>query len=335
MLNKAIINLNAIKENALKIKQKLGNTKLCAVVKADAYGHGACMVANALYSIVDCFAVALPEEGRKLRLSGIDKEILVLLPVHKSQLPFCIENRFILTVNGIKSLLEIGESARRQNRRVKVHIKVNTGMNRLGVEVEDLPRLLDFASKYSCIFIEGVYSHLGNPQNDLYLKRATDKFLLANSIVKGYNNKATAHLSASGGFLRGETFDMVRIGILLYGYKPFPFDFDVSPAMRVYAPVVQKRGLGLGDNLLYGDYLLQSDKTVSLIRYGYADGMPRQAVEGQLNNRCMDLSALEGDFLKEYYPVMTDAQEVAKKYRTISYEVLTKCALRAHKIYLN
>ena len=335
MLNKAVINLNAIRQNALKIKEKLGNTKLCAVVKADAYGHGLERVSNALYTIADCYAVALPEEGRALRLSGVDKDILLLSPVQKEQLTFCIENDFTLTVDGVERLLSVDNCARRLRKKAKVHIKVNTGMNRLGIDVKELPRLLDYAINCSSVYIDGVYSHLGNPQDDFSLTRATDKFLLANSIVKGYNNKATAHLSASGGFLRGKYFDMVRIGILLYGYKPFPCDFEVEKAMRVYSPIVTSRNVKKGESLLYGDYTLSCDKPTSIIRYGYADGLPRKMVDGQLNNRCMDLSAVDGISTKKFYPVMTNALEIAEKYQTIPYEILTKCAIRAQKIYVD
>ena len=180
-----------------------------------------------------------------------------------------------------------------------------------------------------------MYSHYGNPQKESSLEKATDKFLLANKLVKGYNESATCHISASGGFLKGKFFDMVRIGILLYGYKPFESKgVKVSPAMKVYAPVISKRNIKCFDGALYGNAKSLTDKNLSLIRFGYADGLPRKKVNGQFNNRCMDVTAIE-EKTGKFYPVMKDAQALAKKYHTITYEILTKITIRAIKIYKN
>ena len=334
MLNNAIINLSAIKNNALNVKQKLGNSKLCAVVKADAYGHGASVVANSLYTIADCFAVAVAEEGFALRQSGIDKDILVLIPVGDQDLLRSITNRLTLTVENLSQALKINNLSKRLGVKTKIHLKVNTGMNRLGLEPSQLPQFLDSVCKFDGVLLDGVYSHYANPQQDDAFNKATDKFLLANNIVKGYNKRVTAHISASGGFLKGAYFDMVRVGILLYGYKPFECDFSVQKAMRVYAPVINTKHLSKGQNLLYGDYSLSKDSVATIVRYGYADGLPRIKTDGQLNNRCMDVTAVDKKSVKNYYPIMTDADKVAKQYDTISYEVLTKCSLRAKKIYV-
>jgi alanine racemase len=164
------------------------------------------------------------------------------------------------------------------------------------------------------------------------LEKATDKFLLANNLVKGYNKNIVSHVSASGGFLQGVYMDMVRIGIMLYGYTPYPCDFSLKPVMKVYSPVVKNGRAVAGQSLLYGDKLIDSDREYSIIRYGYADGLERRQNQTILNNRCMDLSAVS-QTKKEWYPVMVNADKTASQYGTISYEVLTKCAVRCHKIY--
>ncbi len=338
MLNKAYIDLNILRQNVKNIKSKLDKkVKFCAVVKADGYGHGAETIANAIYTECDYFAVAIVEEGIRLRQSGIDKDVLVLIPPLPCDLKEAIFYDLTLSIDSVDMLNKIERECKKQSKRIKVHIKYNVDMNRLGVDSLDELKVL--SEKISCskyLILDGLYSHLACPQNKKRTKIAQNKFLLANNLIKGYNNNAICHLSASGGFLTNTPSDMVRIGILMYGYKPFPSNFvSVKPIMKVYAPLVKKRSLKSGDCCLYGNAKLDLAKTLFLVRYGYADGLPRKKVKGQFNNRCMDVTALENaKITKNGVLIMGDANLVAKKYNTISYEVLTKCAKRAQKIYL-
>lgn len=335
MLSKAIINLRNLEKNAQAVKEKLNrNAKFCAVVKADGYGHGIERVANALYKRVDLFAVALVKEGESLRNAGIDKEILVLIPVREKELPFAVKNRLTLTVDNPYQLYSINAEGFRQGKRVKVHVKVDTGMNRLGCDYNCLKDILRVARQLLFVEICGCYSHFANPQNKKERYIAENKFLLANNLVKGYNNKAICHISASGGFLRGVQGDMVRIGLLLYGYTPFESDLlNLLPVMSVYAPVIEQRHAQKNQTVLYGDFRVNKGVDYSLIRYGYADGLPKRTTGNMLNDRCMDITAVKGVY-SNYYPVMTNANAVAKKHGTISYEILVNCAKRAQKIYI-
>ena len=157
-------------------------------------------------------------------------------------------------------------------------------------------------------------------------------------MIKGYNSKAVCHLEASGGFLSGIKTDMARLGILLYGYKPFESDFvSVKPIMKVYAPVIKNRTLKKGDSCLYGDYRLNKDTDLSLVRFGYADGLERKQAFGQLNNRCMDATAIKNENIKitkHGALIMDDANILAREYQTIPYEILSKITMRAQRIYL-
>ena len=339
MLNYAVIDLEILRKNALNVKRKLNKGVLFnAVVKADAYGHGAAKVAGALYNICDSFSVALVEEGVTLRLSGIDKEILVLLPPFKDDIPVAVKHNLTLTVESIFDVIRINEECVRQNRTAGVHVKINTGMNRLGVsEIKELKEILDKIASCEKVKLKGAFTHFGAPQNKKSLKSAENKFLLANNLVKGYNNNAVCHSSASGGFLMGAKSDMVRIGILLYGYKPFESQLvSVKPIMKVYSPIVGLKSLKKGDYALYGNSMLKGDAFMTLVRYGYADGLFRVKSGDLINNRCMDVSGYTDIKIKDDFAcVMDDAQEIARLNGTISYEVLTKCALRAEKIYLN
>ncbi len=339
MLNIAKINLNALANNAKAIKNKLEpKVKFCAVVKADAYGHGAPVVANHIYPLVDCFAVALVEEGVTLRRSGIDKDILVLTPLTESDLERAVEYNLTVTVENKNQIINLDRQGKRQGKKTKVHLKFNVGMNRFGVDtLEELKELLELVRVKNNIILDGAYSHLGCPQNKKLLKIAENKFLLAKNLVKSYNNKAICHLSASGGFLMGKQFDMVRIGILLYGYKPFASNaIKVTPVMKVYAPLLRRRRLSANENALYGAHKVKRDKTVRLVRFGYADGLERRWVLGQENNRCMDVTMLDDDngCNDDMALIMGDAQSKADEYKTIPYEILCKVGIRAEKKYL-
>lgn len=336
MLNKAVIDLNLLVKNALEIRAKLNKgVKFCAVVKADAYGHGAGVVANALYPYVDCFAVALLEEAVTLRNAGIDKEILCLTPFFENETERAVAYNITATVCNAKQILSLSAAAQKLGKFSRIHLKFNAGMNRLGVDLKTLAELLVLIKGCENLYLGGMYAHFSAPENKKSRITQLNKFLLANNLVKGYNNNAMCHISASGGFLSGVQADMVRIGILLYGYKPFESDFiSVNPIMRVYAPVLTERKVEKGQNALYGDHILEKDECFSLVRYGYADGLFRKQVDGQINNRCMDITAVKGCVTGVWQPVMVNADEIAKKYDTVNYEVLSKCALRAEKIYV-
>ena len=336
MLNRAVIDLIILRDNAKKVKAQLKKGVLFnAVVKADAYGHGAPTVANAIYDIVDNYSVATVNEGVELRLSGIDKDIFILTPLIGQDVADAVFYGLIPTVCSVEQIDAIKVQTEKQNRCAFIQIKYNAGMNRLGVDgIKELKVMLDKINECKKVKLWGMFSHFSAPQNKKSRISAENKFLLANNLVKGYNNMAVCHISASGGFLCGAQYDMVRIGILLYGYKPFDgIDFSVKPVMKVYAPVIERRNLDCGESALYGDKK-SNGQHITLIRYGYADGLMRAETDGQFNNRCMDITAVNGLIDDAFYTVMDDAEVLAKKYGTISYEILTKCALRAQKIYL-
>ena len=339
MLNKAYIDLKKLQTNAREIKKRLKKaTKFCAVVKADAYGHGAEKIASSLYPYCDSFAVALVEEGISLRLAGINKDILVLIPPFDCDIERAVFYNLTLSASDAITLKRIERACQKQDRKVKIHLKFNTGMNRLGVDtLKELNTLAKFVSNSKRLILDGMFTHIGDFTNKKQLKQIQNKFLLANNLIKGYNNRAICHASASGGFLSGIESDMVRIGILLYGYKPFESDFiDVSPIMKVYSPLVKTRSLKRGENCLYGSFKLDGDTDLSLVRVGYADGFMRQNVLGQINNRCMDITAVKTPKItNKGVLIMDNADELARYYHTISYEILTKTAMRAEKIYLN
>lgn len=337
MLNKAVINLELLKQNALSVKKQLKkDVKFNAVVKADAYGHGACKIASQLYKIADSFSVATVEEGVALRLSGIEKDILVLIPLLESDFARAVFYRLTITIDSIKGVIALEQACANQNRNAKVQIKFNSGMNRAGVsDLKELNAIIKTIIKSKWLVLDGMFSHFACPENKKTLICAQNKFLLAKNLVKGYNNKATCHISASGGFLSGVQEDMVRIGLLLYGYMPYESRLvNVKPIMKVYAPSLRARELRKNQSALYGVNPAKEDLSITLVRYGYADGLQRKQINAQFNNRCMDVSAVLGK-RTGWVCVMDNADTLAKEYKTISYEILVKSAIKAEKIYVD
>lgn len=334
MLNKAVIDLKVIRENAKNVKAGLKDGALFnAVVKADAYGHGDAMCANAVYDVADMFSVALAEEGVRLRRAGIDKKILVLTEPFIEDARLFARYGLTASVSRIGTLAFLDAAARREGAKIGAHIKVNTGMNRLGCGLSETEALADSFDRYKNVKLEGIYSHFYAPEEKRALSAQLDEFLLAYKLINGYNRDILAHISASGGYLAGVHLDMCRVGLLLYGYKPFESDaVEVAPAMKVFAPTVEVRRLKRGQHLLYGAAPLEKDCTASIYRYGYADGLFRQKSGDLLNNRCMDLSAEEGE--RGERNVLENLERTARENGTIPYEILCSAARRCEKVYL-
>ena len=316
------ISLPAIRRNALRIKAKAGKAKFFAVVKADAYGHGAEEVSRYIEDITDGFCVAIIEEGIALRVAGINRPVLVLTPpLDEYDAERAKAYGLTLTVNSVQTAKLI--------KGAPCHIKINTGMNRLGCNLNELTDVLNSLSPES---IEGVYSHLFAPQDERSSANQLATFEKAVKAVKAVNGEAVAHLAASGGILRGGKYllDGVRSGILLYGYAPSGFFVkDFEPALKVYArrtQVTRFIGGGVGYNFADRNY-----KTLSSYRCGYADGFSRIIPLGE-KTLCMDAYvSKEGG---EVACVMDDADEYARRAGTISYEVLTRVTSRSEKIYV-
>lgn len=335
MLNKAIVDLETIRQNALTIKSRLNKTKFCAVVKDNAYGHGLVEVASYIYKEVDYYAVAILEEALKLRVGGIDKPILLLIPCNKIEIEQALKNNITLSVGCFDDAKHISYYTIKNKVKCKVHIKFDSGMNRQGIKnIEELEKICKFVSKNKYIEIEGVFSHLACPEKNKTLKKQVHRFLLAKELVKVYNRNVISHISASGGFLRGEYFDMVRIGLLLYGYKPFKDSILVKPAMKVIVPVCKKTLLNPTESALYGLKRTFKKRELALVRLGYGDGLFRKNMRGQFSNKCMDLSLVDNSLISDNEYVISDFDVLAKNYNTISYEIMVNITKKCVFLYI-
>lgn len=305
-----MINLTNLQENVRRLRA-LTDAEFCAVVKANAYGHGDAEVAAALHEGADSFAVALVDEGIALRLSGVTKEILVLTPP-LSAYDVDRAREFSLTLS-----LSRPETAK-WLKDVPVHLQLNTGMNRYGAERAQALCTLGCR-------VTGAYSHLYRAENPVIRERQYALFCRESEVVKRYYPHAVLHLSATGGLLAGKRyhFDRVRVGIGLYGYAPAGFSFPLLPVMRVYAPAVESRryrGGGMGYRTG------EPCDWCTTLRYGYADGFLRQ------DRLCMDSVVVPGVY-EGWIPVMTDAAQTAKEWHTIPYEVLCRVTARTEYDY--
>ncbi|MCH5146728.1 MAG: alanine racemase [Clostridiales bacterium] len=316
----AVVNLNNLRYNASFVRNILGDKKFYAVVKADGYGHGGARVALAIENIVDGFCVAITDEGAALRLAGITKPVLVLSPpLGKDDVLRAKFYNLTLTVNSLDTAKLIGGC--------HCHIKVNTGMNRLGCNLKTLPRILNALKSAQ---IEGVYSHMYDPSDGVASERQLELFDRAEKLVKTVTSDTCAHLAASGGVLSGKKYlkDGARCGILLYGYPPEGFKADVKPVLKVFARRTQVTEF-IGGGAGYA-HARKNYKYLSVYRLGYADGFARTVPLGE-NNLCMDaFLRVEGG---ELLPVLENAEHYAKRCGTISYEVLCAATRRAEIIY--
>lgn len=350
---KAVVYLDGIKENAERFSALTGK-RLCAVVKANAYGHGAERVTATLSGLADCFAVALIEEAIAIRVAACGKEILVFTP------PTTMEEGYTLAVNGFsasvdslktaKLLCKVCETYRLP---INVHLKVNTGMNRYGMNVQTLGKVCRLFGRYPAVRVKGIYSHLCECKRS----RAEGQrriFIRMVDVAKGYFPDLIAHLGGTYGAMLGEefAFDMVRVGLGLYGYLPCEAGDEtgvtrgtvtrlhLQKGMEVFAKAVTSRKYVFG-GLGYGKETERTDVgRLSVLRFGYADGFLRQRENGVVgwqenaNNLCMDACIRFGAFDRgEWVSIMSDAEKTANVVGTIPYEVLCAATRRAELIY--
>lgn len=344
LLNKFEVYPQNIVANIKKFKTHCG-AKICAIVKADAYGHGIEGVVPYIKQYVDFFGVADEREALKVR-NLTAKPVLILNMVRNENLPELIKQQISLSVSNFAYLKQIFLTCKKLNLKAKIHLKVNSGMNRLGVKnVKVFNKMLDFISNQSLIVLEGVYTHFFDSTNTEVTEKQYQTFCKY-QMALGDNFSPIIHASASNGVLLDKkyAFDMVRLGIAMYGYCDF--DLKLSPAIKLTSTVVNILNIKKGQNVGYsGGYIAKRNMKVACISLGYADGLLRtNSNNGKviINNKlcsivgnvCMDLFMCDvkdikcnvGDevvVLGKAKELEISAQEIAQNTNTIAYEILT------------
>lgn len=347
------IDLTAIGDNYRKLKTHFANQQVVAVVKANAYGHGMHEVASALEKVgVDALATADLEEALELRAAGIKSRLMCWLVLPDDDFQSALEQDIEIGVSNFEVLAALPAG-------LKIHIKVDTGLGRNGFVRSDWPRVFEAAKGKEVV---GLFSHLANTSEaEDQKQRASFDEAIAMARKAGLSGFQT-HLAASGAGLDYDDFhyDMVRIGIALYGQSPFELggtrNLELVPAMRVSARVAGVKRVPEGQGVSYGyHYVTQRPTNLVLVPFGYAEGMPRISTGAQvsiLGNRYPIVGRIAMD---QFVVDVGDAEiaigeevvifgnpakgepsvdELALSAQTINYEIVTRIGGRANRVYL-
>ncbi len=280
------INLNAIRNNALVCKKQIGRScRLCAVVKADAYGHGAVRVAKtALNSGAEYLAVATVQEGIELREALINAPVLLLCEPPKTAIPLLLGYKIMPSVYSPDFAIEYAEAAHAHGVSAPYHLVVNTGMNRIGVRHDEVVEFLRQVSFHAQLELVGTFTHFATADcaETFDFEVQVNRFIAAlEAMVAAGFNPGIVHAANSAALLRYPQvhFDMARLGISLYGYHPCVQTrefYNLQPAMSVHARITDTRTIGINDGVSYGlVYRSTGGSHICTLPVGYADGYNR------------------------------------------------------------
>lgn len=285
----ASVDLNAIRHNLLEVRSKLeDNTKLMVIIKADAYGHGAVPLAKAIgnSSKIDAYGVAIIEEAVELREAGITQPMLILGYTSKEQYELVVAYDVAQTVFQYEMAVDLSEEATRQGKIAKIHIKLDTGMSRIGFtdtleSIEEIKRIAALKN----VVIEGLYSHFAcADENDkVSTFNQIDRYIKFNRMLENENIIIPVkHIANSAGIIEfpGAYFNMVRCGIVTYGIYPSDMvnqeEIKLIPAMELRTHVIYVKDVEPGVGISYGaTYITDCKRRIATIPVGYADGYSR------------------------------------------------------------
>ena len=354
------VNLSALVDNVRYFRSKLRpETKLTCMVKAFAYGAGSVEVSKALQAsgLVDYLAVAVADEGVELRRAGITLPIIIMDP-EVAAMDLILENNLEPNVYSHQSLKTVIAAAQAKGLEyVPIHVKIDSGMHRLGFYKEDMPWLIDRLNHQKAVRVASVFSHLAGSDeaqfDDFTLSQIKYFDACAEELKAGLNYPIIKHICNSAGIERFSEyqFDMCRLGIGLYG-----FSFAGAKLRNVCTletTILSVKTVKAGETIGYGRHTkLDEDRTIAVIPIGYADGFDRRFsnyggevwVRGKrcpvVGNVCMDQAMIDvtgadarpGDIVEvfgEHMPL----EQLADKLGTITYEILTSVSRRVQRIY--
>lgn len=358
------VHLGALSHNLLQYTRLLQpDTRILVMVKASAYGGGSAEIARWLaFQRVHWLGVAYVDEGVELRRAGIRLPILVMNP-DESAFPLILEHDLEPEIHSMHQFRQFVHFLAPGDPEVRIHVKLETGMNRLGFTADDLPDLLRIVRDTPQIRVASVMSHLSasdDPGGDSFTRRQAERFQgLADAISAGLGYRPLRHLLNSSGIRRFPEyqFEMVRLGIGLYGLDQAPGAQDgLLPALALRTRVTRVHRVSAGESVGYGRRGAAShDRTIATIDIGYADGLLRLAGEGRFAVRihgheaptvgsiCMDMAMVDVSHIPDCRPgdevTLFDADkpiaQLARVLQTIPYEVLTNISSRVPRIYFD
>ncbi len=360
----ALVSLSRLRANLAAVKAHAAPARTMAILKANAYGHGLEAVARCLAPQADSFGVALVEEGITLRRLGIRSPILVMGGTWTRQIPLFLEHDLAITVPSLARLRDVQEAAAAAGKRARVHLKIDTGMERIGVHHYSAQGLLEAAARSPHLEVEGIYSHFANADTEdlAHARLQLERF---HDVLRFYERRSLPvplrHIANSAAVLRmpESHLDLVRPGILLYGVYPYsgaPRTIEVMPALSWRSRVVYFKVVEAGSPVSYGS-TWHSDHRVRLVTVpvGYGDGYFRSMSDRaqvilrgrrhpQVGRICMDQimvniewgTGYNGDevvLIGEQGEARVTVEELAEWASTIPYEVLTAINGRVPRLY--
>ncbi|MDZ7413450.1 MAG: alanine racemase [candidate division KSB1 bacterium] len=361
------VDLNAIAHNTSGVKRHVAPRKLLAVVKADGYGCGAVQVARVMLANgADMLGVVLLDEAVQLRRAGLRAPILNLggiLPEHAS---IAVAHDIAQTVNTTEVAQALSRAAQSLGKKAVVHFKVDTGMSRWGVRFDQAATWIAAMAQLPGLQVEGVYSHfaMSDALDKSFSELQLSRFQMVRQQVAELGVQVPIwHMANSGAILDlpQAHFDMVRCGLLLYGYYPSPDvqrPLDLLPAMAVRARVMQVNQLRRGDTVGYGRrYMAEKPERIAVLQIGYADGYDRglrnvgtALLRGQrapiVGGICMDACFVRVEELGGAEPgeVVTlmgrdgeaeiSPHDIADTIGSVSYEVMSRYGARLPRVYV-
>ncbi len=360
------IDLKAIEHNFDLLSEKVAaGVKKCAVIKADAYGHGAVPVARVLEKKADYFAVACFDEAVELRSAGIALPILVLSYICPEHFGEAVEKDITATVYTFEDALMLNKAAEEKGKKAKVHIALDTGMSRIGFPLtEKSAEIIRQITELPFIYAEGIFSHFAKAdmEQDCYSDEQIRRFdaFLAVLSEKGVSIPLP-HLYNTAGLFRFENkYPMVRMGIAVYGINPMDYPTEnegLIPAMEVKTHVIHLHGVSEGEGISYGHtYVAREKRKIATLSVGYADGFRRVLsnkgyvlIRGErayiTGKVCMDMvmadvTDIEGVAVGDEAVIIgksgdreISANDYGKMYGSFAYEALCTFSPRAKKIY--
>ncbi len=355
------ISISNILHNIKELRSLLARkVKFMAVVKADAYGHGAVAVSKAIENKVDCLAVATLSEALELKKAGIKAPILLLSETHSSNAVDIVKNGFIQTVYTLQLASALSRAAKKLGKKARVHLKIDTGMGRVGMHFGEAEELFKAISRLPDLRIEGIFTHFaGSEEMDEFTAEQLKRFRSFISKIDHVSYILHAANSAAVINHQASHLDMVRVGLSMYGIYPQGIKkhiVNLKPALQFKTHVVYLKKVPAGTPLSYGStYITKHPANIATLPVGYADGLPRAlSNKGEVLIRgkrfpivgrvCMDLTLIDvgdsnikvGDevaIIGSQGKENISADDIGKLADTISYEIICGIGKRVPRIY--